>query len=280
MVTVVDVGELHRDPQASPRPPHAAFEHGAHVELAANRSDVLLLSLESEDRCPGDDVQPVHLGECADQLLGHSVGEELVLGVWTEIEERQYRERLVGNRGCPGLGSRTQCRRELRRRGEPVIRSRGERPEGRRLDRLGNIHSHLPQALGWSREPCGDHALGTSTAVRRLTRKHLVEHTGQAVDVAPGINRLSHRLLGTHVGRSAYRETDDCELGFVLGAESACDAEVGQECMPTGEEDVLRLDVAVHDAVLVGISQPVGYFAHDLERWFHLEPSFAQQSSP
>ena len=115
--------------------------------------------------------------------------------------------------------------------------------------------------------------------MRCLTRKHLVEDTGQAVDVAPGINHLSHRLLGTHVGRSAYRETSDRELGFVLRAESACDAEVGQERMPTGEENVLRLDVAVHDAVFVGMSQPVGHFAHDLERWFHIEPSFAQQSS-
>ena len=171
---------------------------------------------------------------------------------------------LSGIGGCSGLGSRSQCRRELRRRGEPVIRSGGKRSERRRLDRLGYIRSQLPQTLGWSREPCGDHALGPRTGVRCLTRKHLVEHTGQAVDVAPGIHRLSHGLLGTHVGRSAYRETSDSELGFVVGAESARDAEVGQECMPSGKENVLRLDVAVHDPLLVGVGQPVGHFAHDL----------------
>ena len=47
---------------------------------------------------------------------------------------------------------------------------------------------------------------------------------------------------------------------------SARDAEVGHHGVPALEEDVLRLDVAVHDALPMRIRQRVGHLAGDGDR--------------
>ena len=47
-------------------------------------------------------------------------------------------------------------------------------------------------------------AWAVGAGVRRLARQHLVEHAGQAVHVAPGIQRpLAGGLLRTHVRRAS-----------------------------------------------------------------------------
>ena len=53
------------------------------------------------------------------------------------------------------------------------------------------------------------------------------------------------------------------------------DAEVGDDGVAALEQDVLRLDVAVDDAVGVGVAQRVGDLAGDLERVVDGELLFA-----
>ena len=58
------------------------------------------------------------------------------------------------------------------------------------------------------------------------------------------------------------------------------DAEVGHQRVPAAEQDVLRLDVAMDDALPVGVGQRVGDLARDLQRVLHRELGLARQAVP
>ena len=71
--------------------------------------------------------------------------------------------------------------------------------------------------------------------------------------------RIGGHLLRRHVGRRAERKTG---TGQPLGAGGVAhrlgDAEIHHQCVAVGQEDVLRLDVAVDYAALVGLGERVG----------------------
>ncbi len=119
-------------------------------------------------------------------------------------------------------------RRELRRY------RRGQR--GRRL--LEMAHSDLDGDL--SRE-------------RRRAGKHLVDHHADRVDVAGRSRGAPARVLGRHVARRSERRRRRA-VRAALGKPR--DSEVADPDAPVaGEQDVRRLDVAVHDALLVRASE-------------------------
>ena len=97
-------------------------------------------------------------------------------------------------------------------------------------------------------------AMAFGPGERRLADEHLVQHAAEAVDVAPGVDVLAaERLLRAHVVR---RADGHAGLGQLLAAGLAHrprDAEVGDQRVAAEQQDVLRLDVAVDDAALVGV---------------------------
>ena len=54
-----------------------------------------------------------------------------------------------------------------------------------------------------------------------------------------------------------------CVIFSLAPVDRARDAEVRHHGVPAGEENVLRLDVAVHDAALVRVGQRAGHLAAD-----------------
>ena len=107
-----------------------------------------------------------------------------------------------------------------------------------------------------------------AVAVKRpLAGEHFVEHDAQAVDVAAGIDlvRRAASLLGRHVGRRAEHAAVGGHrllAGLLLGQ-----AKVHQvRMLPRVEDDVRGLDVAMNDAVLVGVVECVGQLGGDVGR--------------
>ena len=100
---------------------------------------------------------------------------------------------------------------------------------------------------------------------RHAPGEHLPEDDAERVDVGRGRDRAAARLLGREVlARPEHR----AGLGHaVLDVERARDAEVRDlDLALLAEQDVLRLDVAVDEAVVVREGQPVRDVERELER--------------
>jgi hypothetical protein len=104
------------------------------------------------------------------------------------------------------------------------------------------------------------------TGERRLAGQHFIHHAAERVDVASRVNRASRRLLGAHVQHGTERETGAGER--VRGravAHDLRDSKVCDDGRAAADEDVLRLDVAVDDALRVRIVEREADVTGDLQ---------------
>ncbi|CAB4577170.1 unannotated protein [freshwater metagenome] len=169
-----------------------------------------------------------------------------------------------GRPGCAAGGGRVEERRLVRAR-----RDLGERRLHRGTRRVPLVGpageeavDQLGQPTGQGRPQAGDVrgvALQTSERgvgvvlpeERHAPGEALVEHEAERVEVRATVEPLAAHLLRRQVLRRAHH---DVVVGEVVpgGLEALGDAEVGEQ-HPTvgGDEDVPRLDVAVHHARLV-----------------------------
>ncbi len=98
----------------------------------------------------------------------------------------------------------------------------------------------------------------------RLARQHLVEDAPKAVDVGPAIEiAIRHALFGAHVVRSAERDAGLRQLLLARGGCRPGDPEIHHQGMPVIDQDVLGLDVAVYDALLVRVLERIGCFGRE-----------------
>ena len=86
-------------------------------------------------------------------------------------------------------------------------------------------------------------------------------------------------LLRTHVGGRAQREAG-LRQALAGGVHGSGDAEVGEHASLALEQDVLRLDVAMDDALALGVSQRVGHRPGDPQRIRQRELGLAGQAAP
>ena len=75
----------------------------------------------------------------------------------------------------------------------------------------------------------------------------------------------ARRLFGAHVGRGPDRHPGLGQPVRRRRLERAGDAEVGHQRLAVGEQDVLRLDVAMDHALAVGMVERVGDLPGDAE---------------
>ena len=104
------VDELPGDAHPVRRLAHAAFQHVAHAQFAADLPHVDRAALVGEAGVARDDEQPAHARQRRDDVLHHAVGEVLLLGIAAQVQERQD-----GDRGLVGKGQRLSrtCHRVL-----------------------------------------------------------------------------------------------------------------------------------------------------------------------
>ncbi len=182
----------------------------------------------------------------------------------------------------------SRCRERLEQRGaegrhrrEARLRILLQRATHHRVERRGD------EGAVDRRRALARVALATRVRSRegRVAREHLVEHHAERVDVGARIRRGAAGLLEGHVLRRAHHVP--ARLLQVAGQVGEAEIEHLHLLATVGrvhEEEVLRLDVAVHDAGLVRGAEPErGASATRTERAGPSDPvkeSVSARSSP
>ena len=160
--------------------------------------------------------------------------------------------------------------------GGDLLGDRGQRREavGRILgqhlqaERFGPQIKIGTQLAGWRRILRDDlrHHRAQRAAKRQLAGEHLVEDHAQAELVGRGTDFVGSPvdLFGRHVGGRADEHAALRDSHVLVALELPRQAEVHDDWLvPLVDHDVGRLEIAVHDAVLVGFGQRVGQLAND-----------------
>ncbi len=280
--SVVGGGELRGDAEPVALSAHTALEHHRDVEECTDRPHVERAPLEREDGGARGDAHRFVLVERVDQFIGDAVAQVLVLRVRTGVDEREYGDPLCGApgepatnvaewRGACGLDERID---EITGRTEAMLRNLVERTVQCGLDadrHVGAQEADRARRLGDLARHGG---LCAGPGEGRLAGQHLVDDTGEAVHVAGNTHlSLASGLLGTHVaGRSERRAGGGDRGGASAPARDVervarlGDPKVGEQGDVVGEEDVLRLDIAMHESGAVRMVEGGADFVGDAQR--------------
>ena len=204
-----------------------------------------------------------------DHVLRHAVGEVLVLGIRAEIHERQHRHRAAGRQTHrAGQGCRERARRL-----EPVSRSARHGLVHGRRNRGRHISAELPQRRRRVHETLINERRKRRPLEWQLARQHFVQHARERIHVAARIKtRLAHSLLGTHVRGRAHHQARLRQRLFGHVARDVRDAEIHQHRLAFVQQDVLRLDIAMHESLAVRMIERSRDLARDLQRFVHGQP--------
>ncbi len=139
-----------------------------------------------------------------------------------------------------------------------------------------------PQHREWTRRlrhVLHEHRRRVRCLERRFAGKQLIADHAERIDVAPAIKlAFAERLLGRHVRRRADRDAGDGEPRVAL--RGARDAEIRHHRTARRpiEHDVVRLHVAMHDALRVRICQRIGHTREQPPRFADRQPWLAHQT--
>ena len=189
-----------------------------------------------------------------------------------------------------------RCRHCARSRRRSARRQRAERSDKLRrcLKAIGRCLGHCAREcdsdLRWRERPKLRHIWRRCDQVlpqqaflrgpreRRLSGQHFVEDAPKRVHIAATVELpLTGGLLRTHVRRRADDDSCAGERATVHLRQRARDAEVGDAGLVAREQDVVRLDVAMHDAECMCVGERVAHRARDVERVVDRQLPFAQQ---
>ena len=158
--------------------------------------------------------------------------------------------------------------RERRHRRDPLLGLLRERP----ADDRGEARRHVGAQREQVRRRLVDVAQRDRDEVlpreRDVARQQLPEHDRERVDVRRRRDGASPRLFGGEVGARSHHGSGLRDADVHL--ERACDPEVRHLDVALGvDQDVLRLDVAVDEAVRMRERERVGARGRELERATH-----------
>ena len=153
------------------------------------------------------------------------------------------------------------------RRCETVRGDFFERACDRRFDIQRYVSALGRERSGLLRHDSRHDGLHRWSGERRLTGEHFISDGTQRIDVAARRDRsLSHGLLGTHVARRTEREPGLSHSSATSLCDRQCDSEVGDDRTSVVQENILRLDVPVYDALSVRVVQCTRDFRSNSQR--------------
>ena len=115
----------------------------------------------------------------------------------------------------------------------------------------------------------------------RLPGEHLIQHAPEGVEVAASVQHPAARgLFGAHVVRRAKSQPGLGEALASRGVDGPGNAEIGDQRVSRGEQDVLRLDIPVQNSGSMGEGQGLRHLANDTDGLVRRELHFAGEPRP
>ncbi len=153
----------------------------------------------------------------------------------------------------------------------PVLGALGEQVQDHLLEVAGQFGTVLAQRHGGVVTVPDQHRPGVAEIEGRGAGGDLVQDAAEGVEVAAVVDLAARDLLGRHVVRGAHGHAAAGELGGeadVVG--EAGDAEVADLHGAVGEpHDVGGLQVAVDDALVMGVAKGRGHLLRDVDDHVH-----------
>ena len=187
----------------------------------------------------------------------------------------RHRDHQRSARGIPG--QRVQVPHHLGRALVTLVRVNGQALDHHCVERLRHGWIHLPGRRGrllGALQQAGQHGVGLEGY---LAGEHLVENDAQGKQVGPGIDPPALGLLRRHVSRRAHQHAG---LRHAVHFHRPRQPEVHhRDPAAAVYHDVLRLEVAVNDALGMGRFQGAGHLPHYTEAFIVGGPSLLEQGS-
>src|SRR2546423_343230 len=274
LITIAGVHELSADANASIHATDAALEDRLHVEQLSDFTNAQRLSLESESRSSGGDVEAGDSRQRVDDVFGDSVGEVFVVRARAHVGERQHTDRRLFGRGALAGGLFREVANQFLSASIALLGISRHHSGNDCVEPARNIFTQARRWRGRLSESLYESFFASE---RRFSDQHLVQNAAKTVDVGAAIERLvSKELLGTHIRwspRPAHpRARESLNSSHV---DRARDAEIGDDSVSAGEQNIFRLDVAVDDSLRVRVRQPIRGLAADLYRRVDWQLPFA-----
>ena len=253
-----------------------AGQDGADVQRRADRRRVGLEAAVAEHEAARNDADGAELRQAVDDALGDAVGQVVELRAGG-VDERQHGERLAARPRRAGHAHRGTGEQRAKRPAH-VLRRR-EPPPGIALH---GACDHRAQLLRGQRveareirrrvvqQPRND-LLRRRAGEELCACEHLVEQAAEREHVGAAVDALAGDLLGRHVSERAEHDSlrrprDGRPIGPGDVEPLQREAEVENlDVAVAGQEDVLGLEIPVHDPLGVRGRQAVGDGGGDVD---------------
>ena len=138
---------------------------------------------------------------------------------------------------------------------EPVRRVARQASLNDLIEQRGDCHAQRPRRRWVLGQPSGDCLRLAVRGERYLTGQRFIEHAAHRVDVGPCVDDGPGGLFGAHVRGCAERDSGLRQVFTSRGVHGPGNPEIGHDRVTGREEDVLRFDVPVHDALFMSVCQ-------------------------
>ena len=158
-----------------------------------------------------------------------------------------------------------------------IVRFLGEKLVDNHHQPVREFRHNLLQGSGGIIDDSFQYGNGRGSSKRRPTARHLIQHAAKAEEIGSMIQRLAHRLFGSHVHRRSGDHARSSQTGVVGGS---CQSEVGDFHFLLNvafDQNIARLNVAMDQAQSMSRCKSTGDLLAKVQNLSHIQWTISVQ---